>query len=103
MNQAELNRVATSFLRTQAFEVADKLRQTLIVDVKKRSDRLSGTTLHHIHNIAMFECLAWLNSQVALGKDAPKEAVDDYVRLTETLRPKFQEIIDTLKDFQQAA
>jgi hypothetical protein len=103
MDQAELNRVAISFLRAQAFEVADKLRQTLIADIKKRSVRISGVALHHIHNMAMFECLMWLNSQVALGKDASKETVDDYVCLTETLRPKFQEIVNTLKDFQPAA
>jgi hypothetical protein len=103
MDQAELNKVAMSFIRSQTFEVAEKLRETLVADLKKRSQKVSGMALHHIHNMAMFECMAWLNSLVALGKDVPKETVDDYVRLTETLRPKFQEIIDALKDFQPAA
>jgi len=103
MDQVELNRVAMSFIRAEVSAVAKKLRQTLSSDVKKRSQRVSGATLHHIHNMAMFECIAWLNSLVAIDKDASKEAIDDYVRLAETLRPKFREIIDALKDFQPTA
>lgn len=99
MDQKELNRIAMNFIRSQSIEVATKLRETLSSDIEGRSEQVSGQALHYIHNMALFDCLTWLNSLIALN-DVPEEAIDEYFEFAGTLRAKFIAIVDELKDFQ---
>jgi len=100
MDQKELNQVALDFIHNQGIEVATKLRETLLCDVKERSEQVSWQALHHIHNMALFECLVWLNSMLSLDEDISEESFNEYLCFVETLRPKFLDIIEALKDFQ---
>ena len=99
MDQKELNRIAMNFIRTQSIEVATKLRETLSGDIEERSEQVSGQALHYIHNMALFDCMIWLNSLIALN-DIPEEAIDEYLIFAESLRSKFMAIVNELKDFQ---
>jgi len=88
-----------NFIRSQSIEVATKLRETLSNDIEERSEQVSGQALHYIHNMALFDCMAWLNSLIALN-DVPEEVIDEYFEFAGTLRSKFMAIVDELKDFQ---
>lgn len=97
MNQIELNKIAMTFLRSQSAEVAYKIRELFHEDAQER--KLSGPPLHYIHNIALFDCLVFLNSFFAMENNS-KEAVREYAEYAETLRPKFQDIMESLQDFE---
>ena len=101
MNQSELNKVAMNFIYSQGLEVADKLRETLECDIENRfkSKEVSGQTLHYIHNIALFDCMVWLNSLIALN-DVSEETIDQYFDFADKLRAKFFDVVNELKDFQ---
>lgn len=99
MNQSELNKIAMNFIRSQSIEVATKLQETLSCDIEERSSQVAGQALHYIHNMALFDCMTWLNSLIALN-DVPEEAIDEYLEFAGTLRTKFMAIVDELKDFQ---
>lgn len=88
-----------NFIQSQSIEVASKMRETLSGDIEEHSEHVSGQALHHIHNNALFDCLTWLNSLIALN-DVPEEAIDEYLEFAEELRVKFMSIVDELKDFQ---
>lgn len=102
MNQTELNEIATHFIRTQSSEVASKISDLLHEDSQERADQIAGLPLHYIHNMALFDCLAYLNSFFAMENNS-KEAVREYSKYAETLRPKFLDIMESLKDFQPTA
>jgi hypothetical protein len=101
MNQVELNRVAMDAIYEHGSEVFSKLQVALVRDSHERSKHISGMALHHVHNIALYECLIWLNSIIAF-KDTPENASLEYLSLAKTLEPKFMEIVNALKDFQPA-
>ena len=67
MNQVLLNKIATNFLTSQSVEVASKLRDVLHEDAQERTDQIAGLPLHYIHNMALFDCLAYLNSFISLS------------------------------------
>lgn len=100
LDQKTLNELAQAFFRSQTLEVAKMLRTTLTDDVEERSKDVSGPTLHHIHNMGLFECLVWLNATALRKNDASDETFDGYLRLADTLAPKFMDIVEALKDFQ---
>ena len=102
MNQIELNRIAMSFVKSQSIEVAEKLRDVLHNDVEHRAKQIAGPPLHYIHNMALFDCLVMLNT-FFISKDNSKEAASEYVKYAETLRPKFLDIMESLKDFEPTA
>ena len=102
MNQTELNKIAEHFLRDQSIEVAAKLRNALHEDAEERSQRIGGLALHYVHNISLFDCCVWLNSFFTMEDDS-KEAVEEYVRYVETLRPKFLDLLESLRDFEPSA
>jgi hypothetical protein len=99
MNQSELNQVAMHFIDTQTCEAAMKIRDTLVNDLEERSKQVSGRVVHHIHNMAIFECLVWLNSPITL-REGPKEKINEYYHYADELREKFMDIVDHLKDFK---
>jgi len=101
MNQTELNQVALSAISNHISQVASKMRKTLVHDLQKRSEQISGAALHHIHNMALYHCLVWLNSVIVLN-DASEDEIREYNRLAATLEPKFKEITEALKDFEPA-
>lgn len=102
MNQVLLNKIAMNFLTSQSAEVGSKLRDLLHKDAQERADQIAGLPLHYIHNMALFDCLVCLNSFFTM-ENTSKEAVKEYVRHAETLRPKFLEIMESLKDFEPTA
>ena len=99
MNQAELNRIATSYLKAKSIEVARKIDSILDEDLNTRVEELNGPIIHHIHNEALFYSLMKLNN-LALSENSSKNAAMEFYMLAESLKPKFFEIIETLKDFE---
>jgi len=99
MNQIEMNSIAINFLKHESYKVAKKLEKVLAEDLKEKCEELSGTTLHHIHNMALFDVLLMINCLFTSRNNPTKEAAEAYCRLGESLRPKFLEIVETLKDF----
>jgi len=99
MNQIELNRIAMSFIRNQSAEVAAKLRDVLFADAEERSKQVGGPALHYVHTTALFDCLVLINTFFIAENDS-KEAADEYIEHAETLRPKFLDIMESLKDFR---
>lgn len=99
MNQTELNRIANNYIQLQSGEIASKITSVLSEDLHKRSTELNGPTIHHIHNEALFHSLVILNS-ISLTENRSKETVHEFCSLAESLKPKFMEIIEALKDFQ---
>ena len=102
MNQIELNRIAMSFIKSQSIEVAEKLRDVLHNDVEHRAKQIAGPPLHYIHNMALFDCLASINT-FFITEDSSDEVVKQYADYAETLRPKFLDIMEALKDFRPTA
>ena len=77
MNQLEFNIIAQQFIETQSSQVTIKLQKTLVSDAEERSEQVpSGTTLHYIHNRALFNCMVWLCSMDF--REQPKEALQEY-------------------------
>lgn len=99
MNQIELNKIAMSFLMSQSAEVASKIREFLHKDAQERADQMVGRPLHYIHNMALFECLVYLNSFFTIENNS-REAVKEYAKYAETLRPRFLDIMESLRDFE---
>jgi hypothetical protein len=99
MNQLELNTMAMRFIQMQSTEVAAKLNQVLGDDAQERAKLVSGPPLHYIHNMAIFDCFAALNPMFLVDDDSP-EALRQYIMYAETLRPKFIELMEELKDFR---
>jgi hypothetical protein len=102
MNQLELNRIAMHFIRSQSIEVAVKLRELLYEDVEERSEQIAGPALHYIHNIALFDCLVGINT-FFMNENNSHEAVKEYTDHAGTLRPKFLDIMEALRDFRPTA
>ena len=102
MNQIELNRIAVNFIERQSVEVATKLREVLYEDAEERSERIAGPALHYIHNIALFDCLVGINT-LFMNENNSNEAIKEYADYAETLRPKFLDIMEALKDFRPTA
>ena len=97
MNQAELNRIAINLIKKHSFEVAQKLEKVLAEDVQERAKELPGMTVHHIHNMALYDLLLIVNS-IFLEDRKSAETASEYCQLGESLRPKFLEIVEALKD-----
>ncbi len=98
MNQAELNRIAIDLIKNHSFEVAQKLEKVLGEDIQERAKELPGMTIHHIHNMALYDLLLMVNS-IFLEDRKTAETAREYCQLGESLRPKFLEIVEALKDF----
>ena len=99
MNQLELNRIAGDFIRSQSVELARKLKDVLAADLAERVKGLAGPTVHHIHNVALFDTMLGINC-LFQTRDHSKAAVREYIEHAETLRPDFIDIVDSLKDFE---
>jgi len=99
MNQMEMNRIAMHFIEGQSAEVAAKLRDVLYDDVEERAKKIGGPALHYIHNIALFYCLVSLNNLFLIENESD-EALKQYLKRAETLRPQFLDIVESLKDFR---
>jgi len=99
MNQIELNTIAMNFIEHQSAEVAAKIKDVFHKDAQEKSEQVAGPTLHYIHNIALFDCLVMLNTFFMI-EDNSREALQEYLRHAETLRPKFLDIMESLKDFK---
>ena len=99
MNQIQLNRIAMDFIQNQSLEVARKLKVVLADDLRERVKETGGPAVHYIHNIALFDCLASINTFFIHENDS-EEAVRQYADYAETLRPKFLDIMEALKDFR---
>jgi len=99
MNQLELNTIAQHFIRSQSIEVMKKLKTILFDDLKERVKHMPGPTVHYIHNTALFDTLLVINSILANGNRSV-QAVREYEEYAQTLRPKFLDIVDSLKDFR---
>jgi len=102
MNQAQLNQVAMNSLINQSCEVAVKLRDILIDDIKERSRQIDGPSVHYIHNMALFNCLMMING-FCLEKNNSREMIKDYVDYAETLKSQFLDIVESLQDFEPEA
>ena len=79
--------------------MASKLKAVLSEDLDERAKDIPGPTVFHIHNVVLFDCLIMLNSLPAL-ENSSREAVREYLQYAETIRPKFMDIMESLKDFQ---
>jgi len=99
MNQLELNTIAMNFIEHQSAEVAAKIKDVFHKDAQERSEQIAGPTLHYIHNIALFDCLVMLNT-FFMVENKSQESVNEYLKYAETLRPKFLDIMESLKDFE---
>ncbi len=101
MNQIEMNRIATNYIENQSWGLAKKLENVLMEDLKKETGQISGMALHHIHHEAIFSLITLLNS-IFIAKDKEKydEYAKEYLKLAQSLKPQFFDIINTLKDFQ---
>ena len=99
MNQLELNRIAELFVQKQSIEVAKKLDSILIEDLKERAEQMPGSAVHHIHNVALFDSLLRINSLFQI-KNRSEAASREYLEHAETLKPKFLDIVNSLKDFE---
>jgi hypothetical protein len=99
MNQIELNRIAMNYIEMQSIGVASKIDFILTYDLDKKTKEHNGPTIHHIHNLAIYNSLVKLNS-LFLINNYSEDAVSEYCELAESLKPKFMEIIEALKDFQ---
>ena len=99
MNQAELNKAGEIFILNQTVEVARKIDSTLTEDLTERINELPGTTIHHVHNMALFYAVTKLNSLFQLTNDS-KESMREYMEHAESLKTRFLDIVDSLKDFQ---
>ncbi|MFA6186466.1 MAG: hypothetical protein WC770_04535 [Phycisphaerae bacterium] len=99
MNQIELNRIAMNYIEMQSIELASKIDLILTDDLLKKMKEHNGPTIHHIHNLAIYNSLAKLNSLFQVNSNSEK-SLSEYCELAESLKPKFMEIVETLKDFQ---
>ena len=99
MNQIELNKIANHYINKQSFELSEKLEKVLLEDVVAKKKEMSGPTLHHVHNMSLFFLLLNINC-FYVQKSNSQAATEQYLELAETLRPKFLEIVEALKDFR---
>jgi hypothetical protein len=99
MNQLELNAIAKHFIQRQSFEVAKKLKGFLTEDLKERAEELPGPLVHYIHNMAVFDTLLGINC-LFTQKNESETGLQEYLEHAETLRLKFLDIVDSLKDFE---
>lgn len=101
MNQLELNNIAKLFVHSQSLEVANKLGTILAEDVKERVKQVSGPAVHHIHNMALFYTMVRINSLYQTNSNS-KAALQEYLEYVEALKPKFLDLVNSLKDFEPA-
>ena len=99
MDQKLLNMIALDTIDSHHCQVVSKLKDFFNRDIKKRSKDLPGAAVHHVHNTSLFECLIWMNP-VFCRTNKSEQAFDEYMKFAETLKPKFMEIVESLKDFQ---
>lgn len=99
MNQLEQNRIAEFFIHNQSIDVTKKLESVLAEDLKKRGKEIPGSTVHYIHNIALFYALLRINCLFQV-KNRSEAASREYIEHAETLKPQFFDIVDSLKDFR---
>lgn len=99
MNQIELNRMANHYINKQSYELSEKLENVLFEDIAAKKEEMSGPMLHHVHNTSLFFALLNINC-FYLRQSNSEAATEQYLKLAETLRPKFLEIVEALKDFQ---
>lgn len=99
MDQRLLNTIALNVIESNRAEVFAELRELFDRDVQRRKDKISGAAVHYIHNASLFDCLIWLNAMFSM-EDSSENAWKEYLCFSDTLRPKFHEIVEALKDFQ---
>lgn len=99
MNQLELNAIAKHFIQSQSFEVAKKLKGFLSEDLKEKIEELPGSTVHYIHNMALFDTLLGINC-FCIPNNTSKAGLQEYLEHAKMLRSKFLDIVDSLKDFE---
>ncbi len=98
MNQSELNRIAMSFIENKSLEVAKKVKGVLTEDLKEKMKEMPGLTVHHIHNVSLFEVLRLINCSF-YSENSSKDDLKEYCEYAETFREKFLDIVESLKDF----
>ena len=99
MNQLEQNRIAEFFIHNQSIDVTKKLESVLTEDLKEKGKEVPGSAIHYIHNIALFYALLRINC-LFQAKTSSEAATRQYLEHAETLRPKFLDIVDSIKDFR---
>ena len=99
MDQLELNAITKYSIQCQSFEVAKKLKGFLSEDLKIRAEEMPTSTVHYIHNMALFHTLLGINC-FCITKKNSKAGLQEYLEHAETLRPKFLDIVESLKDFE---
>lgn len=99
MNQIELNRIANHYINKESFELSKKLEKILYEDLAAKKEDISGPVLHHIHNTSLFFLLLNINC-FYVKQSGSQAATRQYLELAESLKPKFMEIIEALKDFR---
>lgn len=99
MNQLELNKIAMFCIRTHSLEVSKKISSILGQDATERGPDVGGPTLHYIHNMALFNVLLSINSLFTIKKPSEDE-VDQFPDFAESIRPRFLDMVDSIKDFR---
>jgi hypothetical protein len=94
MDQKQRHEMALKALDDQCTEAFVVLSICLERDRSKRQEYLPQDVVRYIHNDALFECLRVVNSAVSI------KTVMEYRRFADTLRPKFFEIVEALRNFQ---
>jgi len=99
MNQLEQNRIAEFVIHSQSLEVTNKLETVLTEDLKEMGKEIHGSVVHYIHNIALFYGLLRINCLFQANNNS-EAASRQYLEHAKTLRLKFLDIVDSLKDFE---
>jgi len=99
MNQLELNNIAKLFVHTQSLEVAKKLDIVFSEDLGEKVKHVPGSAVHHIHNMALFYVLLRINS-LYQTTESTEAASRQYLEFAETLKSRFLDIVESLKDFR---
>ena len=100
MDQKDLNQIAAAFIKSESMKVATKLVEKLQDDITERKERISEEALRHIHTLSLFELLAIISLSRSPDKEISKEAARAYSKLVESLKPKYLQIAEELKDFR---
>ncbi|MHB9068799.1 MAG: hypothetical protein ACYC54_00355 [Sedimentisphaerales bacterium] len=101
MDQKLLNTLAMEVIDRHRTEAFRELRELLERDCEKRQEQIPGMAVHHVHNVALFDCLVWLNPLFS-RENHSEEAWQEYLIFASTLEPKFREIVNNLKDFRSS-
>ncbi|MHB9068800.1 MAG: hypothetical protein ACYC54_00360 [Sedimentisphaerales bacterium] len=94
MDQKQRHELALKALDNQCTEAFVMLSLCLDRDRFQRQRCIPQDVMRYIHNEALFGCLRTVNSTASL------KSIKEYLRFADTLKPKFFEIVEAIRNFQ---